>query len=69
MIDGKRLVDDISMFRQLFVYYSILFQRDVINLFEIQFYELDYFVMFVMDVEKFILDGNFKLGKKILGEI
>lgn len=67
MIDGKRLVDDISMFRQLFVYYSILFQRDVINLLEIQFYELDYFVMFVMDVEKFILDGNFKLGKKNLG--
>lgn len=67
MIDGKRFVDDISMFRQLFVYYSILFQRDVINLFEIQFYELDYFVMFVMDVEKFILDGNFKLGKKNLG--
>lgn len=69
MIDGKRFVDDISMFRQLFVYYSISFQRDVINLFEIQFYELDYFVMFVMDVEKFILDGNFKLGKKIQGEI
>lgn len=69
MIDGKRFVD-ISMFRQLFVYYSILFQRDVINLLEIQFYELDYFVMFVMDVEKFILDGNFKLGKKkIQGEI
>lgn len=24
-------------------------------------------MMFVMDVEKFIMDGNFKLGKKNLG--
>nr|XP_022340197.1 uncharacterized protein LOC111134927 isoform X2 [Crassostrea virginica] len=60
MTDGKRLADDLSMFRQPPAYHSTPFQRDATNMSETQFFELNHSVMSVMDAEKSVADGNFK---------
>ena len=62
MTDGKRLADDLSMFRQPPAYHSTPFQRDATNMSETQFFELNHSVMSVMDAEKSVADGNFKPG-------